>query len=692
MTFTDQELWVVTDNLDGTVTLSFRDQVLHPEEIDMLLQRAKKEIGSQVKEGKPLSWYWPIILKRLPKHQVLSSDQMDILIYFDSEWPPDFYTVNNGNAWQGTIPGVAPQVFRYCSLSPPQVDFYLGVCVSCVRDAVEVDDPATNCAYMLLTMARNQDLSEDNIWRILREYGLRDQWFSSQRRAPEMTLDILATLYEHQTLTPEQVSYALELGVNMDILMSYQTLTPEHLDRAIELGVDLDILYANPNLTAEQRTRLLKKMGLAVPEVALDHPLWKAVSPKLIPKAIQHLKEATERRLPVSPLDSLLGVYTVEKTTRDVIREWLNEQKSMYMKEGDDKYAYYTDDKGKEHGISIGKILTRAGEHDLLKRYSKLRQLGEPEGGDLEIVISKEPEDIARKSTGQKWTSCETVGASHGWPPRCGWCDDIRANNLIAYIRHRPKSSGEDTLFLPTERAHYPGDIPWLGRMMIRWCLREDDNQPDAYLENYYGDPKYSDTLRNRLIEILRQAGFSGVRGNVACVTPYSYGGYIDSGAHMDEQKWMDWLSGLDTETHSLVRMLATWDRIPKHFLRSSFIPSKTSLPRDKQDEEFDFFWRALEREGWIEDDALVIGNRYDEFVKKYGDALFNAHPPFEVPHAIVYNVGDRPNPGRGEPPTPTGYPSNTRHPSNYGAVAGGVAILGCMIGLMWLTRKKHPP
>jgi hypothetical protein len=133
---------------------------------------------------------------------------------------------------------------------------------------------------------------------------------------------------------------------------------------------------------------------------------------------------------------------------------------------------------------------------------------------NLEIVISNDPIDIAGKSTGRDWTSCETIGGDWGWPPNCGWCDDIKANNLIAYIR---KVGNKEQ---------------WLGRKMIRWCIRSDDHQPDVLAEKYYSsweNAKYRPIMEYTLSNILRDKGYSGKPGNVSCVTPYGYSGYLDS-------------------------------------------------------------------------------------------------------------------------------------------------------------------
>ena len=53
---------------------------------------------------------------------------------------------------------------------------------------------------------------------------------------------------------------------------------------------------------------------------------------------------------------------------------------------------------------------------------------------------------------------------------------------------------------------------------------------PDAVVERYYGNPTYSDVLKNNANKILREKGYSGVFGKTPCTTPYKYSGFVDSG------------------------------------------------------------------------------------------------------------------------------------------------------------------
>ena len=318
----------------------------------------------------------------------------------------------------------------------------------------------------------------------------------------------LGCLYESQKLTPLHIDRAIDKGEYLDILFSYQTLSPDQIQYAINNNIALEFLYMSPLTSKEQKKTILGKLGVLVTEEQMESPLWRGIVPTKLAEATEIFDKSIEEKIEERPIDDLVGVYPIEETPFDAIRLCLNKKK-FYTKEGDIGYGYYTDKSGNERKIRIGKIIKD--DPDLLKSYNRLKQVGLAEG-KLEIVISNESEDIARKSTGQNWTTCETVGSDFGWPPKCGWCDDIKANNLIAYIREKDQDK-------------------WIGRTMIRWCIRDDDKSSDAVIENYYGNTKYAEILRNELIKILRAKGYSGIRGDVLCQTPYSFTGYLDSGS-----------------------------------------------------------------------------------------------------------------------------------------------------------------
>jgi len=171
--------------------------------------------------------------------------------------------------------------------------------------------------------------------------------------------------------------------------------------------------------------------------------------------------------------------------------------------EGDYSYIHRKD--GSK--VKLGRFLKKV-DVDLAKDYARYKQQIKYQRGRMLLHISQNPEDILAKSTGQDWTTCETVGGAFSK----GIFDDIKANNAIAYLTPEGKPD------------------KWLGRRMVRWCVREDDDKPDAVIERYYGDPNYADVTYRKLQELLRDKHFSGLSGSVACVTPYEYGGYVDSG------------------------------------------------------------------------------------------------------------------------------------------------------------------
>jgi hypothetical protein len=340
----------------------------------------------------------------------------------------------------------------------------------------------------------------------------------------------LQQLYEHIQLSPDQLDKAIRLGYELDHLISYQRgLESKHVDYAIENKISLDTLYTYPGLTDGQRRKILQYMGVdmdmlikEVGEEYLTNPLWGSISPKILPAAMRHFTASVKNKIPENPLKELVGRYHIDETPIEKIIRFV-EKKKMYLKKGDTKYAHYKDKDGQERKIRLGKLLQK--DPLLLYEFNKIRQVGiAPKDSNIEIMISDTPTDMARKATGQNFITCETVGSSHGWPDKsgCGWCDDISANNLIAYIR-------------------YKGNPKWIGRAVIRWCIREDDKKPDAVIESYYTAKKegpdrdiglkYKNAFLNRIRQILNDNGYSASFGNDStCVTPYRYTGYVDSG------------------------------------------------------------------------------------------------------------------------------------------------------------------
>jgi hypothetical protein len=334
----------------------------------------------------------------------------------------------------------------------------------------------------------------------------------------------LGTLYRRQKLLPDQIDKAIGIGEHFDILFSYQEILPEQIDRAINIGAGLEFLYTSPLATEEQKKTILKKLNIPAYEVLLESPLWKSVIPTDLIKAVNIFNESVSNKVDMAPVYDLVGVYPATNPF-DIIKLRLAD-KGYYTKEGDFDYGYYADNSGREKKIRLGRIIKDypklVAEYGEVKPALKsiYRETGSlsPLSENLEIVISNNPIDIAGKSTGKAWTSCETISSSadYGWPPLCGWCDDIKANNLIAYI----KRVGEDE---------------WIGRCMIRWCIREDDKRPDALIEKYYGNifdpnlPLYRWIMEYNLNRIVRGKGYSGMPGAVSCKTPYTFTGYLDS-------------------------------------------------------------------------------------------------------------------------------------------------------------------
>jgi hypothetical protein len=172
------------------------------------------------------------------------------------------------------------------------------------------------------------------------------------------------------------------------------------------------------------------------------------------------------------------------------------------LKSEDFNYAYRKD--GSK--IKLGRLLRNIDEQ-LALDYARYKQKLKYRRGEGTLFISQLPEDVLAKSTGQNWSSCGSVGGMD-FP---GIFTDISANNAIAYLKLKDKPN-------------------WVGRRMLRWCVRKDDGKPDVFIERYYGNPNYADLTKNKLIEILREHGFSGVPGNTVCLTPYEFKGYADSG------------------------------------------------------------------------------------------------------------------------------------------------------------------
>ena len=498
-------------------------QKLLPEQIDKAIEKGKaldylykfqelspEQIDRAIEKGESL-WI-------LYEHQRLSPEQID------------------GASERGEA---LDYLYKFQKLSPEQIDraiergealdeFY--VLYGHQKLSPEQIDRAIEKGKALGNLYECQKLSPEQIGRAIEkgEYLYALYWYQKLSleqidRAIEKGEE-LRYLYENQKLSPEQIDRAIEKGKYLDILFSYQQILPEQIDRAIDIGAGLEFLYTSPLTSDEQKKAILKKLNIAIPEELLESPLWKGVLPTDLMKAVRIFNESISNKIDMAPVDDLVGVYSVDNPF-DIIKLKLAD-KGYYMKEGDFDYGYYVDKSGREKKTKIGRIIRDYPE--LVAGYGEvkpdLKSVCEKTGSlaplseNLEIVISNNPVDVAGKSTGKAWTSCETISSSagYGWPPNCGWCDDVTANNLIAYIKR-------------------VGEPEWVGRNIIRWCIREDDKRPDVIIEKYYGEvsdpnrPLYRWIMEYNLNKIVRGKGYSGTSGDVACKTPYTFTGYLDS-------------------------------------------------------------------------------------------------------------------------------------------------------------------
>jgi hypothetical protein len=388
-----------------------------------------------------------------------------------------------------------------------------------------------------------------------------DNLYTCQKNLPSDIIDraleegiSLHELYEHQKLNSNQLFRALAMKQELPQLYAYQIqhFTSAHFDLLIPVA-DENLLYKMYTDTAlklsdEQREQVAKKisdeLGMVIPPASIVHT---RLSPKFWKEFEEKKQRSINERLKERPLVPVLGVYplSIMNPWQDIID--IMDDKG-YMVSDDGKYAVSKADP-KKH-VRIGKILFRelkTEHHPLMKKYKTLMSqkirpfhyttnaLPKDIIENLEIVISDDPNDIAAKGTGHQniGEGCETVqSGSYGWiewtkeelegkktPPHhgCGWCDDIKNNNAIAFIRNKTEKN-------PRKK--------WLDRTVIRWCLREDDKKPDAIIETIYGQEKYKPMLKQVLTDILNKHGFTGETDGHICTTPYKYTGYADHATH----------------------------------------------------------------------------------------------------------------------------------------------------------------
>jgi len=388
-----------------------------------------------------------------------------------------------------------------------------------------------------------------------------DNLFTCQPNLPTEIIDYalehehgLHELYEHHTLNEEQLTKALQMGEDLPQLYACQikNFTPAHFDVLIP-NADENLLYklytdTSLKLSDEQREAVAKKLS---DELGHIIPPSSVVHTRLLPKYWKEYEEKKQRaldnRIKERPLEVLIGVYplSVENPWDDILK--FVKKKGFVISE-DGKYAFDKNEPKKQ--IRLGKLLFRElkSEQDpLMKKYKVLmsqkirpskyttEKLPKDEIEKLEIVISNDPNDIAAKGTGHEYINegCETVqSGGFGWKEwtpdelsgkkpaphhGCGWCDDIKYNNLVVYLRNKEEKN-------PRKK--------WFDRAMIRWCIRDDDKKPDAVIETVYGKDHYKPMIREIVTKILNKNGFTGSTDGLACVTPYKYTGYADHATH----------------------------------------------------------------------------------------------------------------------------------------------------------------
>ena len=180
------------------------------------------------------------------------------------------------------------------------------------------------------------------------------------------------------------------------------------------------------------------------------------------------------------------------------------------LKEGDYKYVYRED--GSK--VKLGKFL-RGLDEKLSLDYGNFMQSVKFEKRELGgiLKISQDPEDILARSTCQRWGSCATIGGGMQQDVP-GIFADIRQNNAVSYLSLKGEENDART------------------RRMLRWCIRKDDGKPDVFIEKCYGESKYCEPMKDKLIKVLRSKGFSAIPGNVGCFTIDEYPGYSDAEHH----------------------------------------------------------------------------------------------------------------------------------------------------------------
>ncbi len=344
----------------------------------------------------------------------------------------------------------------------------------------------------------------------------------------------LHELYQNQKVSRENISKAIERGESLAELVNPRHPTKWIYNEHVKLILDklrkgedipkivLDNICQNtPHLKSEYRSELMKHLNYTQEDMdkIKGTGIFEYCTPDNFDRVKGAVEDAVRTRIDDAPLKELVGTYDLKVDPWQPIKDWV-EENGYYFKGKNLKHVYHMVD-GDERKRKLGSILIDK-EPDLYKKWQVLmsqKAKSEPDDS-VEIVISDEPLDIVAKSTGQPWESCEKIGWSYGDPglDGCGFCSDIRANNLIAYIKRKDEK----------------GEYNWLGRCVLRWCNREDDKKPDVFIEKYYRHPydgeKYRKPFLSNLKNIIRKKGFSANYGRVICNTPYKFEGYVDGG------------------------------------------------------------------------------------------------------------------------------------------------------------------
>lgn len=334
--------------------------------------------------------------------------------------------------------------------------------------------------------------------------------------------------YEHLDLTPKNITEAIARGDELENLISNNTLEPEHIDRLIEEGNHLSLLLNQVNITDAQTERIntifYEKYGFTGKrEGKLLGKIDRTIPPE---EMFEVLNKAIENKMKNHPLKSVVGTYNVRdqwSEIKDVV-----EKNGYEFRNKNVKYVYNEKRKQKLGGflkknkrMDLVQLLTTVTNEDKKKAL-----FSDFDPRKYEVVLSDDPEDIAIRSAGMKHVQsakCEAPGHSHGGGivrgdglkhvtgSKNGWRDDIKANNLVAILKD--KETGE-----------------WHARAAIRWCNREDDGLPDAFVEKVYTqDQRKANIFRKTILDVLNEKGFTGRKGPVKCITEYPFSGYVDS-------------------------------------------------------------------------------------------------------------------------------------------------------------------